>query len=553
MGKKKKLKIQPIIITNIRQRINWFKFANVTSYRLSYLIKINKTFNLVIKSMVKCNLFDNDQIYPSIFINFYKNIQIKPFWNNEIQLLSDKLFLPSIDNINKLNENTIRTFNSNTWFTVDQFAGNNQKYYQLKLKNNEPNNNKIVKCKKIKMYLTKEQKYIIKKVIGTYRYFYNRCVSYFNNYNKKTNTSYFYIDANNNDTMVNVKLKDEYPYSYLTVRKYIKNNYPEWILPNYPSHLIDQAIIEASNRFITCLNQSVKKGIRFQFKYKSKKELYQTVNLEKTMISTKYNGIFSGWKINEKHLFKHINTSENIKGDILGSSITYHKILNSFVLNINYTDKIKTFKGTKICAIDQGVRTPFAIYNPEEVIQIGNGCNKKLYKVCQEVDILKSRIDRKTYYEKSKFDDSKKEYIVNSKRKRNLKKALHRQIQKIKNIKKELHNKTVKYLCDTYKTIILPPFETQKMAGNLRCKISRNMYTLSFYEFKQKLVNRCKEYNIRLLHLSEPFTSKTCGKCGKIKKNLGNAKEFKCSFCNIRIERDINGARNILLRNMKHI
>ena len=48
----------------------------------------------------------------------------------------------------------------------------------------------------------------------------------------------------------------------------------------------------------------------------------------------------------------------------------------------------------------------------------------------------------------------------------------------------------------------------------------------------------------------EYYTSKTCTKCGNIKHDLKNADIYKCNSCNLKIDRDTNGARNILLRNL---
>jgi putative transposase len=45
-------------------------------------------------------------------------------------------------------------------------------------------------------------------------------------------------------------------------------------------------------------------------------------------------------------------------------------------------------------------------------------------------------------------------------------------------------------------------------------------------------------------------TSKTCGKCGCVKEDLKGAKIFKCGECGTVIDRDINGARNIMIRLM---
>ena len=51
--------------------------------------------------------------------------------------------------------------------------------------------------------------------------------------------------------------------------------------------------------------------------------------------------------------------------------------------------------------------------------------------------------------------------------------------------------------------------------------------------------------------MDEDYTSKTCGRCGDINKNLGGNKFFKCNACKLECGRDVNGARNILMKNLK--
>ncbi|MCC3491690.1 MAG: transposase [Microcoleus sp. PH2017_16_JOR_D_A] len=51
-----------------------------------------------------------------------------------------------------------------------------------------------------------------------------------------------------------------------------------------------------------------------------------------------------------------------------------------------------------------------------------------------------------------------------------------------------------------------------------------------------------------VVDVSEAYTSKTCGNCGHIHRKLGGSKVFKCPNCQTVIGRDLNGARNILLR-----
>jgi putative transposase len=83
----------------------------------------------------------------------------------------------------------------------------------------------------------------------------------------------------------------------------------------------------------------------------------------------------------------------------------------------------------------------------------------------------------------------------------------------------------------------------------LRNKTVRQMVTWSFYKFKQRLLNKCKEYNNCYVQIvDEAYTTKTCGLCGYQNDEIGGSKIVECPKCNVSFDRDMNGARNILLR-----
>ena len=92
-------------------------------------------------------------------------------------------------------------------------------------------------------------------------------------------------------------------------------------------------------------------------------------------------------------------------------------------------------------------------------------------------------------------------------------------------------------------------FFTSFLFRALRILLNRNMYCLSYYSFLSKLKKRCERYDVELEIKNESYTSKTCTKCGNIKYNLGSNKIYNCSICKISIDRDINGSRNIMLKN----
>ena len=80
-------------------------------------------------------------------------------------------------------------------------------------------------------------------------------------------------------------------------------------------------------------------------------------------------------------------------------------------------------------------------------------------------------------------------------------------------------------------------------------KTARQMLTWSHYRFQQRLVNKTREYrNSQVIICDEAYTSKTCGCCGQLHEKLGGSKTFRCPHCGVVMDRDMNGARNILLR-----
>jgi putative transposase len=52
-----------------------------------------------------------------------------------------------------------------------------------------------------------------------------------------------------------------------------------------------------------------------------------------------------------------------------------------------------------------------------------------------------------------------------------------------------------------------------------------------------------------LIDCKEEFTSKTCSWYGEINEDLGASPLFQCPSCGVRLDRDINAARNIFHKN----
>ena len=492
------------------------------------------------KSLKGTKQYEIRKIIPSTFSMFWEDNNCVPFWNESKQKKSNEIFMPA--NYNLIKDNQLNdSFNKNKWFKSEfsKKLHNEVKDNPIKI---EPVNTwgEVHKVVKIKLYCNPIQKQTLIRFMGVYRYFYNRTIEYSKNIDKTTKESYYYVDNKDKSTKKIVNLPKDW-YSWYSLKKLLMKNKPEWVdVVGFDAHSCKQAIKEA----LIGIKANLKKGKKFTMKLKTKKDLVQTLVFEKQTINERLCTIMPNYKIDGECIFRNLKMSDEIaKYDYGGSTISYHRILKTMVLNLTYSVNKKKNINTKVVADDPGEKNFATLFSEDSVCKIGINCWEVIGKACKEVDIIQSRLDKGYYYK----NDEK--VIINANRRRNLKKAFHRKIQYIKDLRKELHNQTINYLVSNFGKIILPPFKTQEMVQRLSSKVARSMNTLAHYQFRLKLQNKCDSLNCQLIIKPEPYTSKTCTNCGNIKEDLGNSRIYSCTKCGIVLERDYNGARNIMLRN----
>ena len=174
----------------------------------------------------------------------------------------------------------------------------------------------------------------------------------------------------------------------------------------------------------------------------------------------------------------------------------------------------------------------------DHVIKIGEDLRDFIMKRLKKIDDLKSKIKN------------------NKKKKRNYLRAIRKHYRKIHNMRNELHFKTCLYLCEHYDRIVTTTFSSKKVSnkkGNLNKDSKRVLGILSHYKFRQRLSQKCEEYGCLYKVVNEDYTSKTCGSCGNVKKDLGDAHIYECKICGTITDRDVNAARNILIKNINEL
>lgn len=335
-----------------------------------------------------------------------------------------------------------------------------------------------------------------------------------------------------NFTLNKIKNK-EVPINFMKIRNKLitakGNKIPKWQL-EIPKEVRAYSVNELVTNYKTNLNNKKK----FTIKFKSKKNPKSVITIPKQAVK------INGYNICIYKRFNLGNFKLKEKVDIVEHDIKIMKIKpNIWYLLIPKTIKCEKRKlKKKICSLDPGYRTFITGVDLNgNCFKIGETAYEKIKILQNKIDNLKSRLDS------VKYDPDRVVYLKTKNR-------LQRKYFKLDNIVDDLHNKTIKYLTSEFDIIILPKFETKKLIKHKANKFNRMIMALKHYKFKLKLENKCKLLNKRLIITNESYTSKTCCNCGHIDRDLGSSKIYNCKICKLSIDRDINGAINILQKTL---
>ncbi|MFL1469465.1 RNA-guided endonuclease InsQ/TnpB family protein [Paraclostridium bifermentans] len=117
--------------------------------------------------------------------------------------------------------------------------------------------------------------------------------------------------------------------------------------------------------------------------------------------------------------------------------------------------------------------------------------------------------------------------------------------QRLTNIRTDYINKTISSITKQKPSYIA--IEDLSVSNLMKNKhLSKSIASQKFYEFRIKLIYKCRENNIELRIVDRFYpSSKTCSKCGKIKKDLKlKDRVYNCS-CGLTIDRDLNASINL--------
>jgi len=309
-----------------------------------------------------------------------------------------------------------------------------------------------------------------------------------------------------------------------------------------PVHCLDYAVKLACSSYKSALENLKLGNIKhFNLSYIKKTKKSLIMDIEKAAI--KSNTIYPSL------MGKILKNRENLEySNIFDCKIHYNSDKKQFTLLIPIEKDKNIIENNNWICIDPGIRKFLNCKTNNGFIEIGKNLSNKIKSKIMLID-KQDKIKGVNLTDKLKAKISNiNDYIEEKKCKiRN----------KIKNWVDDSHWKIINYLTSSYKNIVIGKWSTKSIIkkddsilNNLTKRVTQN---LSFYKFLQRLKYKCKigENNLRVQ--DEWYTSKTCSQCGWKDENLGGSKIFDCKNCNIQLDRDYNGARNIMLKSLSSI
>lgn len=376
---------------------------------------------------------------------------------------------------------------------------------------------KLLKSFKTEINPTEAQAVKIRKTIGVCRYIYN-----------------FYL-AHNKE----IHEHGEKFVSSASFRKWINNEY----LPQHPECLwikeaYSKAVTQSVNNAQTAFTRFFKHESAFpKFKKKGKSDvkMYFVKNNPKDCFCERHriNIPTLGWvRIKEKGYIPTTKDGYTIKSGSVSMKAGrfYVSVL------IEMPDGAITDDFSSGIGIDLGLKD-FAIMSDGRIYKNINK-SARIKKLEKQLARKQRCLSRK--YENLKKGESTQRANIQKQRLKVQK--LH---HKMDNIRTDYINKTIAEIVKTKPSYIT--IENLNVRGMMKNRhLSKAVASQKFYEFRTKLLAKCRECGIEIRVVDRWFpSSKTCHCCGKIKKELKlSDRVFKCG-CGYTADRDFNAALNL--------
>jgi len=414
----------------------------------------------------------------------------------------EKLSLPTETDfadldLNCLNGSSLKTL-SNSWFSNNknyrlnrsllQTSSQLSRTFQVEFTDSE---NTVQRSRKIRVYPTQEQKKILSNWFGASRFAYNKTVEFLKQPDTKA--------------------------QWKSVKTNLLHEMPEWA-KEVPYQIKSVAIRDCCQAVSNAKKKFKQTGKFQEVKFRSKKRGDNNLFIPQSAVSE--NGVYHT-------ILGKLKTAEPLWKPVHDCRVVLQNGRYFVIIPIDVAVKRPENQRLSACALDCGVRTFQTVFSKELILKVGEHDFQRIFRYCYALDKL---ISRKKKERSNKFN-----------------KAMQRIRWRVRDLIDEIHNKLAIALCRMFEVIYIPTFETHDMVSKLKHKTSRAMLGWAHYRFKMKLKAKAEEYSCKVVDCTEQYTSKTCGNCG-LENQIGGNEVWTCKHCGCMHDRDINGARNILLK-----
>lgn len=280
-----------------------------------------------------------------------------------------------------------------------------------------------------------------------------------------------------------------------------------------------------------------RKHVAFHIKYKSRRCTSDSFGFEPKSVRLENDQLFLFSRDPKFGMAAGIRMSEAAEHPVsMCCRLQYHFGRWYFLLAYKYQAKQEQKKtGCRIGALDPGIRTFQSYFSKDEAGEIGtDAALRRADHIIAKIKSLEQRIKRE----------------CDPRKVQRLKKAWYRANARSSNLAMDMHYKTIQCLFDRFDVIIAPRLRTASMLcdGKLNRKTKQRMRFYRHGLFHARLMQKATIQQKVVLDLEEHGTSMTCSSCGVANRRLGSSKTFWCPKCQFESDRDINSARNHLLK-----
>jgi len=415
-----------------------------------------------------------------------RETSFKPYWNPCCASFQIGLWYPVAADLPVSNQHIKSWFSLITWEAPKRASLK----YSGCVASIQPRIEQRAKC--IRLYPNKAQRRIMAQYFGAARWYYNK-----------------YNELERAGELKGYNWKGEF--------KGVREGAPDYF-DNIPYQIKKMACADFSKAKSNAVRKYKKTGEASEIHFRSRKSPKQSCYIPADAIKDRgYNrvGVYIRY-------LGEVKKKEKLPENICGSRLVLEH--GRYFLVVSYKKEITSATASEnqaAVALDPGIRTFLTGFSESEAFKIGEGSGNRITDICLFMDKAKTKraYDRAYWNRKDKI--------------------------------KELHYKAANYLCGHYSEILLPSFETSQMVLKasriIYRKAVRSMLNLSFYKFKTRLEQKCIETGTRLRIVDESYTTKTHSVTGEVIE-IGSAD--KITSQNIILDRDINGARGIYIKNM---